>query len=83
MTFVPDRPSTRVPRTEPLKRLLAERGISLKKRWGQHFCLDPNLLDFIVREAAPGPEDLVLEIGPGLGHLTRPLAGACARVVAV
>ena len=83
MTFVPDRPSTRIPRTEPLKRLLAERGLTLKKRWGQHFCLDQNLLDFIVRTAEPGPGDVVLEIGPGLGHLTRVLSPACGRVVAV
>ncbi len=81
--FVPDRPSTRVPRTEPLKRLLAERGLTLKKRWGQHFCLDQNLLEFIVRTADPGPRDVVLEIGPGLGHLTRVLSPACGRVVAV
>jgi 16S rRNA (adenine1518-N6/adenine1519-N6)-dimethyltransferase len=83
VTFVPDRPSTRVPRTEPLKRLLAERGLTLKKRWGQHFCLDQNLLHFLVRTADPLARDLILEIGPGLGHLTRVLSPACGQVVAV
>lgn len=83
MPFVPDRPSKRVPRTEPLKRLLEDRGLALKKRWGQHFCLDRNLLDFIVRTADPGPRDVVLEIGPGLGHLTSVLAESSGRVVAV
>ncbi len=83
MTFVPDRPSTRVPRTEPLKRLLAEHGIALKKRWGQHFCLDRNLLDFIVRTADPGAHDVILEVGPGLGHLTGILSESSARVLAV
>lgn len=81
MTFVPDRPSTRVPRTEPLKRLLAERHIALKKRWGQHFCLDPNLLDFIVRLAQPSTLDVALEIGCGLGHLTRVLAPRVRKLV--
>ena len=83
MTFVPDRPSTRVPRTEPLKQLLAGKGLTLKKRWGQHFCLDRNLIEFIVRTADVEPRDVVLEIGPGLGHLTRVLAESSARVVAV
>ena len=83
MTFVPDRPSTRVARTEPLQRLLAERGLALKKRWGQHFCLDQNLLDFIARTADVRKEDVILEIGCGLGHLTRTLAPLAARVVGV
>lgn len=83
VTFVPDRPSTRVPRTEPLKRLLEDRGLTLKKRWGQHFCLDQNLLAFIAREAGAGPDDVILEIGPGLGHLTRHLAPTAAELVAV
>ena len=83
VTFVPDRPSTRVPRTEPLKRLLAERKIALKKRWGQHFYLDQNLLEFTARTADVKREDVVLEIGCGLGHLTRTLSPLAARVVGV
>ena len=79
----PDLPSERVSRTAPLKRVLEAHGLTLKKRWGQHFCLDRNLLEFIVRSAGVGTEDLVLEIGPGMGHLTQVLCGSAGRVVAV
>ena len=34
-------------------------------RLGQNFLADPNLLDAIVRDAGLGPEDVVLEVGPG------------------
>ncbi len=74
---------TSLSRTEPLKRILEAHGLTLKKRWGQHFCLDQNLLEFIVREAGVAPEDLVLEIGPGMGHLTKVLCASVGRVVSV
>jgi 16S rRNA (adenine1518-N6/adenine1519-N6)-dimethyltransferase len=43
-------------------------------RLGQNFLADPNLLGAIVREAEPGPEDVVLEVGGGAGALTAQLA---------
>jgi len=43
-------------------------------RLGQNFLADPNLLGAIVREAEPGPEDVVLEVGGGDGALTAALA---------
>ena len=49
-----------------------------KKRLGQHFLADENILDVIGRLAELAPEDVALEIGPGLGVLTRYLADACA-----
>ena len=52
-------------------------------RLGQNFLADPNLLDAIVRDAELGPEDVVLEIGPGEGVLTERLAGAAGHVHAV
>ncbi len=52
------------------------------RRLGQNFLLDPTLHRVLVDAADPQPEDLVLEIGPGLGFLTRELAGRC-RVLAV
>lgn len=52
-------------------------------RLGQNFLADPNLLDAIVRDAELGPEDVVLEIGPGEGVLTERLAEAAAHVHAV
>jgi 16S rRNA (adenine1518-N6/adenine1519-N6)-dimethyltransferase len=55
----------------------------LKKKFGQHFLSDPNILRRIVEFAGVQPEDTVIEIGPGGGALTRALAAAAKRVVAV
>jgi 16S rRNA (adenine1518-N6/adenine1519-N6)-dimethyltransferase len=55
----------------------------LKKRFGQHFLRDINILQRIVRFAAITPDDLVLEIGPGRGTLTRELAAAAKHVIAI
>ena len=54
-----------------------------KKRLGQHFLVDENILGVIGRLAALGPDDVVLEVGPGLGVLTRHLAAHVAHVHAV
>ena len=54
-----------------------------KKEYGQHFLRDPNILGVIGRLAELGPDDVVLEIGPGQGVLTRYLAERVRRVHAV
>jgi 16S rRNA (adenine1518-N6/adenine1519-N6)-dimethyltransferase len=54
-----------------------------KKRLGQHFLVDRNLLDVIGRLAELDPGDVVLEVGPGLGILTRYLADRVALVHAI
>ena len=54
-----------------------------KKELGQHFLADENILGVIGRLAALGPDDVVLEVGPGLGVLTRHLAAHVAHVHAV
>lgn len=54
-----------------------------RKRFGQNFLADKNILSRIVRAAELAPLDVVLEIGPGLGHLTRALAETNAQVVCV
>jgi 16S rRNA (adenine1518-N6/adenine1519-N6)-dimethyltransferase len=54
-----------------------------KKELGQHFLVDQNVLGVIGRLAELSPEDVVLEIGPGLGVLTRYLAARVAHVHAV
>ena len=51
-----------------------------KKRLGQHFLADDNILGVIDRLAELGPDDVVLEIGPGLGVLTRYLADRAGHV---
>lgn len=50
---------------------------------GQHFLRDERLLDKIARTIDPRPDDVVIEIGPGKGALTRAVAALAGRVVAV
>jgi 16S rRNA A1518/A1519 N6-dimethyltransferase RsmA/KsgA/DIM1 with predicted DNA glycosylase/AP lyase activity len=52
-------------------------------RLGQHFLFDPSILSRIADAAVQSPDDVVLEIGPGKGTLTRALAARAARVVAI
>jgi 16S rRNA (adenine1518-N6/adenine1519-N6)-dimethyltransferase len=54
-----------------------------KKAFGQHFLVDENILGVIGRLAALAPEDVVLEVGPGLGVLTSYLADRVSFVHAV
>lgn len=63
--------------------LLRRYGISAKKGLGQNFLADPDSLQTIVEVAEVCKDDAVLEVGPGLGSLTRYLAQAARRVVAV
>lgn len=66
-----------------IKKSLEERGLKPRKRWGQNFITDPRILESIVAAGDVTPNDLVLEIGPGMGHLTRVLARHGAQVVSV
>ncbi len=66
-----------------IKETLDERGLKPQKRFGQHFLTDPRILASIVAAGDVTAADTVLEIGPGLGHLTRVLAQHAGRVVAV
>jgi len=54
-----------------------------KKSLGQHFLADPHLLGRIVDALAPAPGEIVIEIGPGQGDLTRLLALRGVRLVAI
>lgn len=63
--------------------LLRAHGLSPKKSLGQNFLVDPVALERIVECAEIDPDGAVLEVGPGLGSLTRHLALAARRVVAV
>jgi 16S rRNA (adenine1518-N6/adenine1519-N6)-dimethyltransferase len=63
--------------------LLRAYDLSPKKSLGQNFLADPNLLERIVQAAEIPQGSAVLEVGPGLGSLTRYLALAARRVVAV
>ena len=63
--------------------LLKRHGLRAHKSLGQNFLQDPLALEQIVSAAEIQPTDTVLEIGPGLGSLTRYLAVAAKEVVAV
>jgi 16S rRNA (adenine1518-N6/adenine1519-N6)-dimethyltransferase len=65
-------------------RLLAERlGLRPTKQRGQNFVIDANTVRRIARAAALREDDVVVEVGPGLGSLTLALLEHAARVVAV
>jgi 16S rRNA (adenine1518-N6/adenine1519-N6)-dimethyltransferase len=65
------------------RRLLAQYGLQPKVSLGQNFLTDENVLTKIVAAAQLVPSDVVLEVGAGLGHLTRLLAQQAKRVIAV
>lgn len=63
--------------------LLRELGITPSKGMGQHFLHDRKIVERIVRESGVGPDDLVVEIGPGLGILTRQLARTVKHTIVI
>ncbi|HIT61740.1 MAG TPA: 16S rRNA (adenine(1518)-N(6)/adenine(1519)-N(6))-dimethyltransferase RsmA [Candidatus Fimousia stercorigallinarum] len=54
-----------------------------QKKYGQNFLIDAHVLDKIIDAAEIGPDDFVLEIGPGIGTLTQYLAESAREVTAV
>ena len=62
---------------------LREYGLFPKKGLGQHFLIDPNILNKVILTAQVRKEDTVLEIGPGLGGMTLELARQAKRVIAI
>lgn len=63
--------------------LLDAWGLRPQKQLGQNFLTDPSTAAMIVTRAAVGPQDVVLEIGGGLGALTIPLARQVRKVITV
>ncbi|MSV73676.1 MAG: hypothetical protein F2881_10205, partial [Actinobacteria bacterium] len=66
-----------------LRRIAASLNLRPTKQWGQNFVHDANTVRRIVRLAGVGPDDAVLEVGPGLGSLTLALLAVVRRVIAV
>lgn len=66
-----------------VRRLAAELDLRPTKQRGQNFVIDANTVRRIVRESGVGPDDVVLEVGPGLGSLTLALLEVAGRVVAL
>jgi len=66
-----------------LRMLFAQRGVAPQHRYGQNFLIDLNIHDLIVEAAEIGPDDVVLEIGPGAGAMTALMATKASAVIAV
>jgi 16S rRNA (adenine1518-N6/adenine1519-N6)-dimethyltransferase len=65
------------------RELLRRHGLKAKHSWGQNFLGDAHALQSITDGLHLAPGETVVELGPGLGHLTRHLLATGARVVAV
>ncbi len=59
---------------------LDEFGVIPKRDLGQNFLIDDNIIEVILAQLGHGPEDVILEVGAGLGVLTRALAAVAAHV---
>ena len=63
--------------------ILQKYNFSFQKKFGQNFLIDTHVLDKIIKAAEITKDDMVLEIGPGIGTMTQYLAEAARKVVAV
>jgi 16S rRNA (adenine1518-N6/adenine1519-N6)-dimethyltransferase len=66
-----------------IKRELSEYGLFPRKSLGQHFLVDRSILNKVIRAARVGKEDVVVEVGPGLGGMTLALAREVKKVIAI
>ncbi len=69
---------------EQTKTILEKQGLTPDTvHYGQHFLIDEKTIQTFVKECKLSPESLVLEIGPGLGYITKELAKQAKQVIAV
>lgn len=66
-----------------IRHFCSEQGLRLNTDLGQHFLVDDGVLQSIVDAAAIGPQDRIIEIGPGIGVLTRELVERTPRVTCI
>ncbi len=66
-----------------VKAALAAAGVVPSKKLGQNFLTDPNTARWIVDQLEPGPDDFIVEVGPGTGSLTEALIGRVRRLFLV
>lgn len=66
-----------------IRELAGRLGVAPTKQWGQNFVVDANTVRRIVRAGDVGAQDVVVEVGPGLGSLTLALLDQAHRVVAI
>ena len=65
------------------KFILKKYNAQANKSYGQNFLIDQNVVDEILEKAEVNSEDLIIEIGPGLGSLTAPLLGTAGKVICI
>ena len=63
--------------------LVKRHGFKFTKSLGQNFLIDDNIVDKIVAGAGIGPSDKIIEVGPGIGTLTREMASRAGALMAV
>ena len=66
-----------------IKRLLGRHGFTFSKALGQNFLIDPTVCPRMAEMCGAGPDDGVIEIGPGIGVLTVELAKRAKKTVSV
>src|SRR6059036_1866629 len=76
-------PEVRLLGPADVRRIAAELGLRPTKQRGQNFVIDANTVRRIVRESGVDLDDVVVEVGPGLGSLTLALLEVADRVVAI
>ena len=65
------------------KEIMRKYNIAPQKKYGQNFLIDDFALDKIIENADIKKDDLVIEIGPGLGNLTKRLCEKAGKVIAI
>ncbi len=68
---------------EETRMLLNQYGLNAKKKFGQNFLINKDIIDQIIEKSGITKQDVVLEIGPGLGTLTKELVKNAKQVIAV
>ena len=66
-----------------IKELMVKQGVKPNKILGQNFLIDKNILEKIIDSADLKPTDVVLEVGPGIGALTKELSLKAGKIIAV
>jgi 16S rRNA (adenine1518-N6/adenine1519-N6)-dimethyltransferase len=69
--------------SQTVKHLLAKYRIRPNKKLGQHFAVDKNLIDALTDLANPSKKDIILEVGAGLGAITKKLSRRTGKIIAV
>lgn len=66
-----------------IRDILEQKGVNPSKSLGQNFLIDANIARWIVEQLEIGPQDCVVEVGPGVGSLTEHVAPLCRKLILV